>query len=230
MVGRVDALEGNLDALVSELVVLNSSVKALTEAMVSKLRQKQDNTQYQSKADGHKTFASSTPDARAWKTSPSGSHSPSTKHTGSHKGNESLASGPEVAERTRSSTLVPSEPHSGEIRREQSHTSLDMNVHAPPPVGPRLTSVDEDATTVDETADGSISPGSECALGPPPMKAIAGGPKSRKRTPSNARGKTIANDTALDAKNDCVEEPEMTFPITTTQKASKHGTYLALWK
>ena len=187
MVGRVEAVEGkipdceslkgDLDALVSELVVLNSSVKALTEAMVSNLKQTHDNTQCQSKADGHKTLASSTPVAQTWKTSPSGSHSPSTKHDGSHKGNESLASGPKVAERTRSSTLVPSDTHSGEILRAQSHTSLDMNVHAPPPAVVRLPCADEDATTVDETADGSISPGSDCAFGPPSMNAIAVGPK-----------------------------------------------------
>lgn len=238
MVARLETLESKIPdcesfrvdvgALVSELAVLNSNVKALTEALVSNLKQTQDNTQYQSKAVGQKTLASSTPNAKACMTSPSGSPSPSTKHNGSHKGNESLASGAQVAERSRSNTREHSRTQSGGLLPEQSPTRLDMNVHAPPPIATRLSSADEDATTVDEMGGRSISPSSDCAFAPPPMEAITFAPKSKKRTPCNARRKNIANDTLLDVHNDFSEEPEMTFPIATTQKVSTYCTSLAL--
>jgi hypothetical protein len=74
MVMRLEALEGkipecesirvDLGAFVSELAVQNSNFKALTEAMVTNLKQTQENTQYQSKVDGDKTLASSNPDVQ----------------------------------------------------------------------------------------------------------------------------------------------------------------------
>ena len=125
MVTRLEVLEGkipeceifwmDLGALLSELAVLNSNVKAVTEAMVSKLKQIQDKTLYQSKVDGDKTLASSTPDAKTRKTSPSSSLSPSTKHNGSHKGKGSRANDLEIAEHTCSNTRMQFGTQSKEI-------------------------------------------------------------------------------------------------------------------
>ena len=141
MVSRLQALEGkipecesfriDLGALLSELAMLNSNVKALTEAMVSNFKQTQDNMRFQSKGEGDKTLASSTPDAKTWKTSPSRSLSLSTKHNGLHKGNTCQTSGPQVLERTLSNTRMQSGTQSKEIFRALSPPSLDMTVQAP---------------------------------------------------------------------------------------------------
>ena len=101
-----------------------------------------------------------------------------------------------------------------------SSTRLDGNVHAPHPAPVPLVLADEDATTVDERADGSISRSSDCAFAPPLVEALIVVPTSKKRTPLNARRKTMATETALDVQNECSEEPELTFNIASTQKVS----------
>ena len=181
MVTRLEALEGkilecksfwvDLNALLYELVVLNSNVKVLTEAMVSNLSKH--------KMDGDKILASSTPDAKTLKTSPSSSLSPSTKHNGLHKGNTCHASGPQVLDRTRSNTRMQFGTESKEIFPALSPPSLDMTVQTPLSIVVRLSLVDEDAITMDERADGSISPNSDCAFTPPLNKTIIVGPKQK---------------------------------------------------
>jgi hypothetical protein len=238
MATRLEALEGkipecesirvDLGALVSELAALNSNFKALTEAMVTTLKRTQENTQYQSKADGDKTRASSTPNAQTGKASPSASHSPSTKHNGSKKGN---GSGPEALERTRSNTRAQSGTQSKDILLAPSPPNLDFNVHAPVPIVVRLSSADEDATTIDETADGSISPSTGGAFVPPPAKAIVVGTTSKKRLSSHARGKGIPIHTASDIENDALKKSGMTLPIATSTKViSEHYASLPLYK
>ena len=98
----------DLGVLLLELAMLNSNVKVLTEVMVFNLKQTQDKIQYQSKVDGDKTLTLSTPDAKTWKTSPYGSLSPSTKHSGLHKGNKSWANSSQVTEHTRSNIRLQS--------------------------------------------------------------------------------------------------------------------------
>ena len=169
-----------MGAILSALAALNSTVTVLSEAIVSNLKQILENTQYQLKADGQKTLASSTLDAKTRRTSPSGSLSPSTMHIGSHKGNESLASGRGVAEQNRPNICVNSGTQSGGIPRAQSPTSLDGNVHAPHPAPVPLSLTDEDATTVDERADGSISPSLDCAFAPPPVEPLIAAPTSKR--------------------------------------------------
>lgn len=211
-----------MGAILSALAALNSTATVISEAVVFGLKQILENTQYQSKADGQKTLASSTPDAKTLRTSPSGSLSPSTLHIGSHKGNESLASGAGVAEQNRPNIRVTSGTQGGGIPRAQSPTSLHGNVHAPHPAPVPLSLADEDATTVEERADGSISPSSDCAFAPPPVQPLIVAPASKKRTTLNARRKTMATDTALDVQNESSEEPQMTFTIASTQKVSAH--------
>ena len=94
----------------------------------------------------------------------------------------------------------------------------------------RLSSADEDATTVDERAYGSISPSSDCAFTLPSNKAIIVAPKTKKRTTSNARGKSIGNPTAVDLGNDYPKEPEMISHIVASKKVSKHCTSLPYQK
>ena len=237
MVTRLEAMEGkipecesfrvDLGALLSELAVLNSNMKALTEAMISNLKQTEDVTRFQSKVDGDKTLASSTPDANTCKTFPSGSLRPSTKHNGSHKGNTCQGSGPQVLERTRSNTRMQYGTQRKEILRPLSPPSLDMTVQAPLPIAVRLSSADEDATTVDERANGSLSPSSDCTFPSPMNKAIIGAPKTKKRT-SNVRGKIIANRTILDIENDYSKEPEVKSLILTSKKVSTYCIFLLL--
>ena len=117
---------------------------------------------------------------------------------------------------------------SKEIFWALSLPSLDMTVKAPLPIAMRLSSADKDVTNIDERVDGSISPSSDCTSIPPLNKAIIVAPKTKKRTTSNARGKTIANRTALDVENDYSKEPEMISPIMTSKKVSKHCTSLPL--
>ena len=81
MVTRLEALHSkfpgcdsfwDLGVNVSKLVLLNSNVKALMQAMVFNLKQTHGNTQCQSKIFGAETLATNTPDAETLKTSPSG--------------------------------------------------------------------------------------------------------------------------------------------------------------
>ena len=218
MVTRFEALEGkipecesfrvDLGALLSELVVMNFNVKVLIEAMVSNLKQTQDNIQNQSKVDGDKTLASSTPDVKTLKTSPSSFLSPSTKYNGSHKDNTCQASDALVLERSHSNIQMQSGTQSKEIFRALSPPSLDMSVQIPVSIAVRLSSVDKDATTVDERADGSMSPNSDCAFISPLNKGIIAAPETKKRTTSIARGKTIANRTTLDVGKTIQNNPK----------------------
>lgn len=228
---RLEALEGKLPAyeslgvqfgaLVTEMSTLSSNVKSLTEAMLSTLKQKQDTTQYQSKVDGEKTLASSTPNGKIGKPFPNGSLSPSTKHNGSQKGNGSRASDPQVSERTRSNTRVHSETRSKEIVRPRSPPRLVMTVPRSVPIHVRSSSiVDEDATTVDGGADGSLSPGSDCAFISPPAKFIKVAPKPKKKPVANARGKALAKERALGAEKNSDGQPEMVLTIPPSKKVS----------
>ena len=65
LVAELSAMNSNVktltEAMNSTVSAMNSSVKALTEAMILNLKQTQDATQHQSKQDGEKTLASSTP-------------------------------------------------------------------------------------------------------------------------------------------------------------------------
>ena len=127
---RLEALEGNklerdsfgvdFPALLNELSVLNSNVKALTEAFISNLKQTQDAAQQQSKQDGEKTLASSTPDGTTFQEFPVASRSPCTKKPGSQKGNGSCETGPQVSDRTRSNTKPQSRTRSKDIVRPRS--------------------------------------------------------------------------------------------------------------
>ena len=182
---RLEALEENrieresrgvdFAALLQELSVLNSNVKALTEAMISNLKQAQDATQHQTKEDGEKTLASSTPDGKKLKELPTASLSPCTKKQGSQKGNGSCEAGPPVLERSRSNTRHQSQTRSKEIVRPRSPPRGIIHVQAMVPINVPSSSTedDEDATTVEERRHGSSSPGSDGVFAATHTKAKA---------------------------------------------------------
>ena len=213
IVTRLEALEDNklerdcmgvdFPALVAELSVLNSSVKALTEAMMSIAKQTQDSTQQQSKQDGEKTLASSTPDGNTAKGFPNASLSPCTKKPGSHKGNGSCETGPQVSERTRSNTKPQSQTRSKDMIRPRSPPRGIIRVQAMVPINVPSSSTedDEDAITLEERRHGSTSPGSDGVFAPTRLQAKAT-PRPRKKTTSNAQGKALGKEKALSAENE----------------------------
>lgn len=84
LVTRIEALEGMITgcgpsredfiALISELAMLNSNVKALTEMMVSNLKHTQNNVQPDSKADEDKFLEANTLNGTTRQIHPLGSH------------------------------------------------------------------------------------------------------------------------------------------------------------
>jgi hypothetical protein len=216
-------------ALLAELCVLNSNVKILAEAMVSHLKQPQFASQQQSKQDGEKTLASSTPDGRKDKEIPAGSLSPTTKKHGSHKGNGSSENAPQVSERTRSNTRQHSQTRSKEVVRPHSPPRGIIHVRAVVPINVPSSSTedDEDATTVDERRQGSTSLGSDDIFAPPHAKAKATR-TTRKKTYSNAQGKGIAKDKALSLDKGVGREGATGSRIRRTSKVcsdGQHGSY-----
>lgn len=150
----------DLGALISELALLNSNVKALTESMASSLKHSQIILQHVSQMHADKTTAAYT-----------------------SIGNTTLADPPAInepdsAERTRCYTRL----HLGSRGKEVA------KLPTPPP------SEIVEAAVEDEGAEGSASPGSDCALISPPPKAIKHASTPRKRATANARGKALAKE------------------------------------
>ena len=237
VVSRLEALEEkklekdsvgvDFAALLAELSVLNSNVKALAEALVSNLKQPHGATQQQSKQDGEKTLASSTPDGKRGKELQAGSLSPSTKKHGSQKGNGSCETGPQVLERTRSNTRHPSETRSKEVVRPRSPPSGSIHVQAVVPINVPSSSTedDEDATTVHARRQGSTSPGTDDIFAPAHAKAKAT-QRTRKKTTSNAQGKAIAKEKTLSANNGAGGEGATGLTIPPSRKVcwgGQHG-------
>ena len=231
---RLEALEENkLDkgslgvefaALLQEMSVLNSNVKALTKALIINWKQTQDATQQKSKQDGEKTLASSTPNGKTGKEVPGASHSPCTKKLGSQKGNGSCEAGPQVSERTRSNSRHQSQTRNKEIVRPRSPPRGIIHVQAMVPINVPSSSTedDEDATTLEEGRHGSASPGTDGVFAPTHAK-LKPTQKPRKRATSNAQGKAIAKEAALNAEKRAAREAALGMTTAPSKKVCRDG-------
>lgn len=192
MVTRLQALESKISewgpsrqefsALISELAMLNSNVRALTEVMASNLKQFEGTKERVSNVDTEKTPAT-------------GKSIGNTIHPPPHP----ATCEPEGADRTRYYTRVQSGRRGKEVVRAPSPPQLVLNADGPVSKNVHSPSANVEATFVEEGAGGSTSPGSDCALISPPAKALKIATTSRKRPASNARGKTIAKESAAEA-------------------------------
>ena len=195
-------------ALISELAALNSSVKALTEAMLLNIKHNQ--AQQNSKLDGDKA---STPDASIGKTVQP-VVPPSLAET-------------EGAECTRYYTRVHSGSRGKEVARTPTPPRLVFKAEAPQSKSVEPTSGNVDAATADEGAGGSTSPGSDCALISPPAKAPKPTTTSKRKPASNARGKALAKERAVDAANDDLVATGTTPTVPVSKKVSNNNIFFA---
>jgi hypothetical protein len=202
---RLEALEDNklernsfgvhFAKILAELTVFNSNFKTLTDIMATNLKQTQVATQQQSKQDGEKTLASSTPDGKTAKELPAASLSPCTKKHGSQKGNGSCETGAQVLERTRSNNKPQSRIRSKEIVRPRSPPRDIIHVQAMVPINVPSSSTedDENAITMEERRHGPTSPGSDGIFAPARLM-VKSTQRARKRATSNAQEKTLAKE------------------------------------
>ena len=197
---RLQALDGKRSEcehhhcadLISELAILNSNVKALTEAMVSIMKHCELNPLQSSKLDGVEATAA---DVNIGETVPSLLPPAVTE--------------PEGPERTRFYTRL----HTGSRKKETARATT------PPPVvlsaeGPVSKDVGSpsdrvEATPTDEGQGASTSPGSDCVPISPPPKALKPATTARRRPTSNARGKAAAKERAAEDDDEFLPATDM---------------------
>ena len=200
LVTRLEAVEGKISRcgpsredfvqLISELAKLNSNVQALTEVMVSNLKQTQNTVQPDAKVDRDKFSEANTLDRTTEQFHIAGSHSER-----------------EAAKRNRCYKQTRPVSLANEVIRPQNPLHLVFIGGPPPPINMSTSSADVDAANADDGAGGSTSPESDCALISPPAKAIVSALK--KKTTLNARGKAIAKDRALGNVNELTISPSI---------------------
>lgn len=162
---RLRALEGKLSewgpswqdffALISELAMLNSNVRVLTDAMVSNLKNIEEMKQRKSKVDAEKTPTMDTSMGKTIQLP----RPPSTNE-------------PEGAECPRYYTRVHSGHQSKDVVRAPSLPCLVLNAEGPVSNNAQSPSLNVEAAPAEEEEGGSTSPGSDCALISPPVKAF----------------------------------------------------------
>ena len=189
---RLQALEGKISewgpsqqefyAIISELAMLNSNVRALTEAMVSNLKHFKETKEKVSKVDIEKTPATEKSIGNTIYPPPP----PSTCE-------------PEGADCTRYYTRVQSGRRVKEVVRAPSPPQLVFNADGPVSKSAHSPSTNVEATFVEEEAGGCTSLGSDCALISPLAKVLKTSTTSRKKPASNACRKVIAKESAAEA-------------------------------
>lgn len=188
MARRLEALDGkfldcgpsrlDFTALISELAMLNSNMRALTDALVSNLKHSQENMHQNSKVDAGKTPAANASPGNTVHPPPS-------------------LSEPEGAECTRYYMRVNSGSQSKDVVKARSSPRLVLNAEGPLSNNVQLPTTNVEAAPAGEGAGGSTSPALDCALISPLAKAIKPATTSRKKPTSNARGKALAKERAV---------------------------------
>ena len=195
-------------ALISELAALNSSVKALTEAMLLNLKHSQ--AQQKSKLDGDKASVANA----------------SIGKIVQPLAPPSLAEA-EGAECTRYYTRVHSGSRGKEVARGPTPPRLVLNAEGPQSRSVPPPSKNVDVAPADEGAGASTSPGSDCALISPPAKASKPATASRRKATSNTRGKALAKERAVDANNNDLAATGTTPTVPASKKVSNNNIFFA---
>jgi hypothetical protein len=208
----------------AELSVFNSNFKTLIEIMATSLKQTQVATQQQSKQDGEKTLASSTPDGKTAKEIPAASLSPCNKKPSSQKGNGSCETGAQISECTHSNNKTQSRTRSKEVVRPRSppHGLIDVQAMEPINVPSSSTEDDENKTAVEERRHGSPSPDSD-EIFVPARLSMKPTQRARNRATSNAQGKALVREKALCAEKEAATEIATGKNIPPSRKVCKGG-------